>query len=153
MANFNDANNWPFIVGTDKANQNRGTYDVGRTSVKLWRYIWWFIINSCIVNAWIIYQKVSRRQLGKKYTHLDFRLELVEELSAPATQTRALSRPPAIEPAGRDHQNVRMPHKRPRVCKTHKRYNPMAGKKETTRGCRLCGIYLCLDCHIRYHTT
>ena len=116
------------------------------------RYLFWFLINACLVNSWIIYRKCSTRPVGKKYTHMDFRLELVDLLTAPAIRRRALPAP--VAQIAVDHSNVRMPAKRPRVCKMHRRYNPAQVRNrrtETTRGCKACGIYLCPPCHVRYH--
>ena len=56
-------------------------YDVGRNRKKPWRYIFWYLLNSCIVNAFILYKEYSTRNVRKKrFAHLDFRIELVKEL-------------------------------------------------------------------------
>ena len=41
----------------DRIDQLRAQYNVGRFSVKAWKYLLWFFVNSCIVNAYILYTK------------------------------------------------------------------------------------------------
>jgi len=70
-----------FMSGVDTFDQHRGNYDVGRKGKKAWRYLCWFLLNAAIINAFVLYQATSRRQLRKRrYRHLAFRLELVEQL-------------------------------------------------------------------------
>ena len=33
---------------------------------KTWKYLLWFMVNSSIVNAWLLYKKTSTRQIQKK---------------------------------------------------------------------------------------
>ena len=47
-------------------------YDVGHFSVKAWKYILWYFVNTSKVNAYILYCKTSKMQTKKKYVHLDF---------------------------------------------------------------------------------
>jgi len=70
-----------FMGGVDTFDQHRANYDVGRKGKKAWRYLFWFLLNAAIINAFVLYQATSRRQLRKRrYRHLDFRLELEEQL-------------------------------------------------------------------------
>ena len=70
--------------GVDRHHQLRMTYSLGRDGEKSWKYIFWFVMNCSIVNAFIIFSNSSRRQNAKKkrFTHLDFRIELAHELIA-----------------------------------------------------------------------
>ena len=56
----------------DRNDQLRAKYNVGRISVKAWKYLLWFFVNLCKVNAYILYAKTSTRRTKKRYTHLDF---------------------------------------------------------------------------------
>ena len=70
--------------GVDRHHQLRMTYSLGRDREKSWKYIFWFVMNCSIVNAFIIFSNSSRRQNAekKRFTHLDFRIELAHELIA-----------------------------------------------------------------------
>ena len=58
--------------GEDKHDQYRAKYGVGRDSKKLRHYIFWFIVNSAIVNAYIVYKMTSSHQTSKKrFRHQD----------------------------------------------------------------------------------
>ena len=46
-------------------------YDIGCFSVKAWKYIPWYFVNTSILNAYILYCITSTRQTKKKYVHLD----------------------------------------------------------------------------------
>lgn len=145
-----------FMGGVDLHDQHRAKYDVGRNSKKWWRYLFWFLLNCSIVNAFIIYKLVSRRiTKRKRYTHLDFRLELTRELiGGYCKRKRSVS-----EFANRDglvdtenidgHIHGKLPGPR-RTCKYHTRY--LKERKETIFGCAVCQVHLCRDgCHTRYH--
>ncbi|XP_060562864.1 piggyBac transposable element-derived protein 4-like [Ruditapes philippinarum] len=56
-----------FMGGVDLQDQFRSTYPVGRNGKKSWRYIFWFLLNSAIVNAWILYSDFSTRTTKKRY--------------------------------------------------------------------------------------
>ena len=146
-----------FMGGVDLNDQLRMKYDVGRNGKKAWRYIFWFLLNSAIVNAYILFQTASRRMNKKKrFCHLDFRMELIEELIGGFTKRK---RTPLNEmgEAGvlvdqenlQGHVSTRMPgdHK---TCKYHTRV--LKKRKETVYGCTTCNVHLCKDgCHAKFH--
>ncbi|XP_052222966.1 piggyBac transposable element-derived protein 4-like [Dreissena polymorpha] len=129
---------------------------LGRCSKKYWRYLFWFLLNCCIVNAFILYKLTSRRRIcRKRFTHLDFRLELVRELVGGFCKRKRA----APEGRGRDglveqmnmggHVMSRLSDKT-KTCKYHTRY--LKQRKETKFGCATCGVHLCQDgCFARYH--
>ena len=61
-----------YMNGVDHHDQMCMKYDVGHFSVKAWKYILWYFVNTSVVNAYILYCKTSTRQTKKKYAHLDF---------------------------------------------------------------------------------
>ena len=65
----------------DRNDQLRAKYNVGRFSVKAWKYLLLFFVNSCIINAYILYAETSTRRSKKRYTHLDFQLEVAHGLT------------------------------------------------------------------------
>ena len=69
------------MSGVDQHDQLRMNYSVGRNSKKWWPYLFWFFVNCAIVNSFLMYKETSLRwNKKKKYTHLDYRIELAEGL-------------------------------------------------------------------------
>lgn len=144
-----------YMGGVDLQDQFRTTYQVGRNGKKSWRYIFWFLLNSAIVNSWIIYNSASTRVTKKRYRHLDFRLELVQDLIAGFNKRKRslpervhLGQLVEVENIG-GHILSRLPGKK-RTCKFHARN--LQVRKETVYGCAVCNVHLCKDgCHARYH--
>ena len=60
-----------YMNGVDHHDQMSMKYDAVQFSVKAWKYILWYFVNTSIVNAYILYCKPSTRQTKKKYAHLD----------------------------------------------------------------------------------
>lgn len=138
------------MAGTDKFDQKRQVYMVGRPAKKTWKYLFWFFVNSAVVNAWILFGKCSKLKRPKRYRQLDFRLELVENLTRNfSSRKKKFCTQVQPAPIRSDHANVHMGAKRPRVCRLHRKY--FGCKHETTRGCKACGHHLCLQCHQRLH--
>ena len=136
------------MAGTDKFDQKRQVYPVGRPAKKMWKYLFWFFVNSSIVNAWILFEQCSRLTRPKNYSQFDFRHELVNLLTKDFSGRKRPAARPVAMPQG-DHANVNLNLKRPRRCKLHQTY--FGEKKETSFGCRTCGHSLCLPCHTRLH--
>ena len=61
-----------YMNGVDHHAQMHMKYEVAHFSVKVWRYILWYFVNTSIVNAYILYCKTSTRQTKKNHIHLDF---------------------------------------------------------------------------------
>jgi hypothetical protein len=129
-----------WMKGVDVFDHLRGVFSVGRRSKKAWKYIWYFLINSAVVNAWLIYKKVSLRNV--KMTHTKFRHELALGLMRKHKEnTRAPS-----------HKHVHLGLKRGRCCVAHKRFKPNGKARfETKYGCKGCNVVLCTYCHPLYH--
>ena len=67
--------------GVDKHDQLQMKYNIGQFSVKAWKYLLWFFVNACLVNAYNLYAKTSTRPT-KKYAYLYFRLDVAYGLIA-----------------------------------------------------------------------
>lgn len=144
-----------FMGGVDQHDQLRMAYDVGRNSKKWWRYLFWFFVNSAMVNAFILYRDVSRRRVSKKrFTHLDFCMELARGIIGGFTsRKRRMSNKENVGTILEDNLNghvfTRMGDKK-RVCAYCKTLG--GPRKETRFGCAICNVYLCRGgCHARFH--
>ena len=71
-----------YINGVDHQGQMCMKYGIGHFSVKAWKYIFWYFGNTSIVNAYILYCKISTRQTKKMYAHLDFQFKIAMGLIA-----------------------------------------------------------------------
>ena len=67
-----------FMGGVDRADQLRSFYYTGWQSRKWYRYIFWFLFNLSICNAFVLFN-IHRGERRKKPL-LDFRLELAKQL-------------------------------------------------------------------------
>ena len=61
-----------YMSGVDCHDQMCMKCDVGHFSVKAWKYILRYCVNTSIVNAYILYCKTSTMHTKKEYAHLDF---------------------------------------------------------------------------------
>ena len=76
VANYNK-----YMGGVDLCDQNMSYYPAGRESKKWWKYLMWNFFNLAIVNAFVLYtENVPAYALSQRYTQLDFRLDLEEQL-------------------------------------------------------------------------
>lgn len=138
------------MAGTDKFDQKRGTYQVGRAAKKLHKYLFWFLINSCLVNAWILFDMSSKIKRSKRYKQFDFRHDIVKHLLLNNGQRKrapinvAISHEVIV-----DHAHVKMDATGPRQCHLHKKY--FAKTYRTIRGCKGCNQHFCFECHARFH--
>ena len=110
-----------YMNGVDHHDQMCMKYYVGHFSVKAWRYILWGIVNTSIVNVYILHWNTLTRQTKKKYAHPDFRLEIAMGLIARFSfRKRKAEAPLYIQPvtAGNEnnHENVHMGSKKGKRC-------------------------------------
>ena len=143
-----------YMNGVNKHDHLWMKYNIGWFSVKAWKYLLWFFVSACLVNAYILYAKTSTRPTKKKYAHLDFLLDvahgLIAGFSARKQKSGALQH---IRPGAPNdqltHENVHMGGKAKR-CRWH---YMQKGRKETVYGCRICNVHLCKNgCHLKYHS-
>ena len=144
-----------FMGGVDVHDQYRACYDVGRKGKKAWRYMFWYLFNVAIINAFIMYKEASSRVTKKRrFRHIDFRLELLKQLVGGFTKRKR-----SVSDAGLfegmveaenigGHVNSRMDGKG-RRCRYHLKH--LNQRKETVYGCSVCRVHLCKECHTRWH--
>ena len=145
-----------YMNGVDHHDQTCMKYDVGYFSVKAWKYILWYFVNTGIMDAYILNYKTLIRQTKKKYAHLDFdfQLEIAMGLTVGfSSRKRKAEAPLYIGPVKaaneNNHENVHMGSKEGKRCKWHCMQQM---RNKTVYGCHLCKEHLCKDgCHIPYH--
>ena len=131
-------------------------YTVGRRYYRSWMYIFSWLINTTIVNSYILHGMSSTVARKKKYAQIDFRHKLALGLinNYNGRQIRPQPKPQYIGPGAPEatvnHVNTHMNVSRVCTCKGHKKYE---GKnKRTIYGCTACNAFLCKSCHPKWHT-
>ncbi|XP_003731439.2 piggyBac transposable element-derived protein 5 [Strongylocentrotus purpuratus] len=82
-----------YLHGVSHANQLRLEYPSSRTSNKWWHYLFWFIFDTCMANAYIImketYMNANHGSLAgtRKMCTLEFKKNLAKQLVAPQMMT------------------------------------------------------------------
>ncbi|XP_052233143.1 piggyBac transposable element-derived protein 4-like [Dreissena polymorpha] len=142
--------------GVDLHDQLRAKYPSGRNSKKWWRYLFWFLLDSAIVNSFVLYNEWSTRETKKRrYTHLDLRRELLKELIGGYRKRKHRDRDDAVDrPALMPVENIVClrdvrPNAKWTTCTYHK--TRVGNRSDTVYGCKVCNVHLCKECHVVYH--
>ena len=138
-------------AGIDRFDSIRQAYTVGHASKKSWRYLFNYFLSAAISNAWIIYKEASTKVRTKKWSQLDFRLELAHQLIGGYQSSLVCNKRFTLHNMRHNvinHDNVPN-HKLCRLCYAHKHF--WGYKKRTKFQCRACNIFLCKKCHFKFH--
>lgn len=132
--------------GVDLIDQMRRDYSVQYHSRKWWHKFLFFIIDSSLQNAWVLYRadRQARAEGGRKLTRRNFYYSIAKELVLP------LIRPAVTCTLSNRNSNLfhcSVPHpslqRRCKVC-----------KRKQNRYCRACDMFMCDDpCFIKAHTS
>ena len=146
--------------GVDHSDQLRSFYSTGWQSRKWYRYIFWFLFNISVCNAFVL-EGFSRSMAGQtKRTLLEFKRELAKLLindfsqrkrkarnSLPSEQSRVVGSEQHISGhvEGRKRKCVQ--------CIKTGRRTKGGGKIETRFECVICKVALCrATCHAEFHS-
>ena len=140
-----------YYGGVDMFDQYIERYRIGRRTYRYWQYIFYWLLNAALVNAYLIFTKASTTQRKKNYGQLDFRLAVAESLIGDFSCRRKNPGLPVagLLPARPNHESVRMEGARGKTCRGHRRF--FGKNSQTIYGCKICGIYLCKQCFVLYH--
>ena len=138
--------------GVDHADQMRTEYPTYRKSKKWWHYIFWFLIDVCVCNAFVLmkespnHQVQSRRGNNKPRTLLSFKKALARQLIGGYRCARKRSMPANVDPEGVQHWPEKAKRGRCKECRLSGR-----GRHESAVRCEACGVSLCVECFKPYH--
>lgn len=123
-----------YMGGVDRSDQMRQYYESSRRAKKWWRYIMWFCVDVCIVNAHILMKEADN---FPNLTQLQFRIELIKELISEFSARQLGVQEGAVQSY---HWPIEMSKGRCKRC--------LKNRKTTfcRMGCELCGLRLCLPC-------
>ena len=146
-----------YMGGVDRGDKLRGYYNCKVKSRKFYKYIFYFLFDVSITNAFILYKNF--RSSPTFNTIKKFRLQLVSELIGEyTTRHRAGPGGGVIRPLPLQHFPLKVdkepsePERKRRrcACSQHK-------KRTQTWFCRECGVFLChtgdshTDCFLKWH--
>ena len=141
--------------GVDLADQHASYYKVGRPGYKWWRYICWWIFNTAMINAFILYKETNQPAPRQGYKHLDFRWSVLESLRRGLVVRRTTAVPlPLDDHPISQHASSRLEGRKAacKVCLKAKRRQRSGRAKETVYGCARCRVHLCEgQCFVQFH--
>lgn len=143
--------------GVDRADQLRSFYFTGYSSRKWYRYIFWFLFNLSVCNAFIL-ESFHRTTHGqRKRAMINFRLDLAKQLidGFSQRQRKRRSQEPQQHSVAREaHVSVHVEGRKRKCvqCSKAGRRTPKGYKVETRFECSLCKVALCrTTCHNEFH--
>lgn len=130
--------------GVDHFDQLRESYGIGRRSVKWWHRIFYFLIDACIVNAYIAFKATLPPVKKNKVDQVSFRLALARQLidGYSSRKRRSSSMTPFLAKKMKVPEEVLLsnsPH--------------VLNKQSKWRRCRLCSVKLNIEKRTRFSCT
>ncbi|XP_033760410.1 piggyBac transposable element-derived protein 1-like [Pecten maximus] len=137
----------------DRADQLRMQYSCSRKSLKWWKYLFYFLLDTAIVNSFLLMKESPNHKLttrtGKEKirTQISYRQELARQLIGETRVTRKRkAQPTTMDTTGHQHWPEILNKKgRCRQCSKSGR------RREVISGCSHCNVKLCVGCFKDYH--
>ena len=144
----------------DKSDQLRSYYGIANRAKKWWKYLFWFIMDVTVINAYILHKEAPGGPRPKPLSHLEFHLEVAKGLIAGFTSRKReasleLEEAPAKKPTR--HKPTKIGTKRGQrncvQCAKENARTPAGNKIQTSWHCESCGVALCKDngCFAKFH--
>ena len=77
-----------YMGGVDLANQFRESYETHRITLRVWWPLFYWLIDVACINAYRLYQLYQGQLGGKPFSHLEFRVQLINRLLEYSTQAK-----------------------------------------------------------------
>lgn len=142
-----------FMNGVDRADQLRAMYPLGRRAVKWWKYLFWFLLDTCKCNAYICmvesknHSIVTRNGQVRRRNMLEFHLALIKQLLGDFNATKRKRNQATRSPSSMSPNHWPIKRKKARCVQCSKQ----GVRSESTVGCVQCGKCLCISCFRQYH--
>ena len=138
--------------GVDKHDQLRQYYSCASRAHKYWKYIFWFVVDCCAVNAWILYKMMPLGPRRKPLSHKAFMLSIIRALAGDFVGRKRIGRP-LKRPSG--HSLTRIATKRGcRDCVQCKKDGMKTKSNHAIQSrleCLACTYALCKACFTKLH--
>ncbi|XP_060085362.1 piggyBac transposable element-derived protein 4-like [Ylistrum balloti] len=138
--------------GVDRSDQTRTAYPTYRMCKRWWTYIFFFLLDLSISNAFILMKESPNHRLmtktgkDKDRSLLSFRMNLSKQLLGTYRATRKRRRVSNVDPFGGGHWPKESEKKgRCRRCSKDKK------RSDVKWECTGCGAHLCVFCFEKYH--
>ena len=148
-----------FMRGVDRADQRIGYYNLGRRSRRWWKRVFGYLIECCILNAFVLLSFVEPPTSRRRRSYLHARITLAEGLIDGYCSRQRIGRPRSLSTANIERLNLSLGHFPQRsqskgrcvVCGRH------GERHETWTECCYCHVPLCSgpsgrECFRKYHT-
>lgn len=147
-----------FMGGVDHFDHYQSVYSIIQKSRRWWLKIFYFLLDSVIVNSYIIYKYVTKRNRGKAMTQLIFRKKLAEELIgtfSSRTSTRSgcykgkKISGRSVKDMNMSDVGLHMP-----IMSSSRRCGRCSSKQKPKRSnieCSKCKVALCIPCFAPFH--
>lgn len=144
-----------YMGAVDRFDQYMSAYSVSQKSRRWWVKLFYYMLDTTIVNSFLLY-KESCNAMKKKYmSHLDFRSKLTDQLISDFSSRQ---RRPTISPMSNKRKNstgsVQISGKHLAIkISTYRRCVSCSKSKEkrSNMACDTCDKVLCKDCFAKYH--
>lgn len=135
--------------GVDLADQRRKYYTMSRKSSKWWKYLFSFLFDTAINNAYIIYLTSNYPRPKQTPQLYDFKLKIIGQLATEtiSSRKRVIASP---ENVSHDHKRQKISGRKRTcvVCRQSGKRTPSGGRVESSWECSSCKMCLCKDCFI-----
>jgi len=143
--------------GVDKFDQYMAAYSICQKSRRWWIKLFYYLLDTSIVNSFLMYKKRCNSHNTKYMSHLEFRSTLANELISNYSSRKR----PTISPSQkRSKSNVEVistfeSHIATKIDKYRRcfRCSTKAHDKKSNIMCATCKKVLCKDCFAEYHKT
>lgn len=148
-----------YMGGVDKFDQYMSPYSISQKSRRWWIKLFYYMVDTAIVNSYILYKESCNKNKKKYITHLEFRSRLTDELignfscrkkstTSPHEQINKKKRKLSTNNnfTGVDHLPKFIDkYRRCKMCSTKVK------EKRSNMICSLCEVTLCKKCFEPYH--
>lgn len=143
--------------GVDRADQYASTYCFLRKSLKWWRKLFFWGLEICSINSYILYKATKQQKSEQPLNHLRYLKTLVHQLTGNFRQPRDRA-----STSTSDSEDIRLNGKQHNIltgvrkdCKVCSQRNKPGKRHQTTYYCNTCpdkpGMHLG-NCYMKYHT-
>ena len=147
-----------YVGAADTSDHNRSHYDVGTGHQNQWKGLMWFLLNTCVVNSYVIYKETMQAAGKQPCSELVFRQKLLHQLiggfSSRKRSVRQGVKPPILEESQfPGHVLVKATKKICRNCSQLGNKTVSGRCVQSSFKCEACNVNLCMGgCLIAFHT-
>lgn len=142
----------------DKNDQMRSYYGSSTKAFKWWKYIYWFLVDVSMINAYVLYTEAPGGPRTKLLSHLEFHIKVAKALignfSSRKRRSVMMKEPP---PAKKEHHEAtKIGSLRGKrncyVCSEAGILTPGGKKVQSTFECKICQVAVCKGvCFATFH--